>query len=175
MIRIIIVGYMAAGKTTLGRQLAKEMSLSFYDLDVYIENRMHKTISQLFIERGEQGFREIEQKMLHEVAEFEDVVISCGGGTPCFFDNMEYINQQGESIYLKASPRTIIEHMGLNTKNRPLMQGKAEEESLAFVEQHLAEREPHYAKAQKTLNIDLLNSYEKIKTAVEQLKILIHS
>ena len=92
MRRIIIIGYMGAGKTTVGRALAKETGMQFYDLDWYIEGRMHKTVSQLFAERGEESFRRIEHNMLHEAAEFEDVIISCGGGTPCFFDNMEYMN-----------------------------------------------------------------------------------
>ena len=87
---------MGAGKTTVGKALSKELNIPFYDLDWYIETRMHKTVKQLFDERGEDGFRIIERNMLHEVAEFENVIISCGGGTPCFFDNMDYLNQQGD-------------------------------------------------------------------------------
>ena len=104
MTRIILIGYMGAGKTTVGKALAKDLGLMFYDLDWYIESRMHKTVAQIFKESGEEGFRRIERNMLHEVAEFEDVVISCGGGTPCFFDNMEYMNSQGQTLYLQASP-----------------------------------------------------------------------
>ena len=85
MTRIFLIGYMGAGKTTLGKAFAREMSLNFIDLDWFIEERFHKTVQQLFLERGEDGFRELERKMLHEVAEFEDVVVSTGGGTPCFF------------------------------------------------------------------------------------------
>ena len=84
MTRIFLIGYMGAGKTTLGKAFAREMSLNFIDLDWFIEERFHKTVQQLFLERGEDGFRELERKMLHEVAEFEDVVVSTGGGTPCF-------------------------------------------------------------------------------------------
>ena len=92
MVRIILIGYMGAGKTTIGKALAKELNVQFYDLDWYITSRMRKTVAQIFDERGEEGFREIEKNMLHEVAEFEDVIISCGGGTPCFFDNIDYMN-----------------------------------------------------------------------------------
>ena len=91
MIRIFLIGYMGAGKTTLGKAFAREMGLTFVDLDWYIEERFHKTIRQLFTEMGEDGFRELEKRMLHEVADFENVVISTGGGTPCFFDNMEFM------------------------------------------------------------------------------------
>ena len=92
MKRVFLVGYMGAGKTTVGKELAKLAGLSFIDLDYYIEGRYHKAVSQIFAERGEEAFREIERNMLHEVAEFEDVLISTGGGAPCFFDNMEFMN-----------------------------------------------------------------------------------
>ena len=119
MKRIILIGYMGAGKTTLGKALSKELSIPFYDLDWYIETRMHKTVPQIFEERGEEGFRKIENAMLHEVAEFENVVISCGGGTPCFYDNMEYINQQGDSVYLKATPEVLLRHLKMGKTERP--------------------------------------------------------
>ena len=95
MRRIIFIGYMGAGKTTIGKALSNATGMAFYDLDWYIESRMHKSVKELFDENGETGFRKIEHNMLHEVAEFEDVIISCGGGTPCFFDNIDYMNQQG--------------------------------------------------------------------------------
>ena len=80
MIRIILIGYMGAGKTTIGKTLAKQLGVTFYDLDWYIETRMRKKVKQIFDERGEEGFRIIEKNMLHEAAEFENVVIACGGG-----------------------------------------------------------------------------------------------
>ena len=107
--RIIFIGYMGAGKTTIGRQLALSLGQTFYDLDWYIESRMRRTAKQLFDERGEEGFRKVEHNMLHEVAEFEDVVISCGGGAPCFYDNMDYLNRQGATVYLKAEPDVLYD------------------------------------------------------------------
>ena len=111
MVRIIIVGFMGSGKTTVGKALSKELGIPFYDLDWYIESRMHKTVPQIFTERGEDGFRLVEHNMLHEVAEFEDVILSCGGGTPCFFNNMDYLNEQGITVYLKASPEVLYGHL----------------------------------------------------------------
>ena len=120
MRRIIIIGYMGAGKTTVGKALSKELNIPFYDLDWYIESRMRKTVPQIFAERGEEGFRKIEHNMLHEVAEFENVIISCGGGTPCFYDNMEYMNAQGDTVYLKASPEVLYGHLKIGkTERRP--------------------------------------------------------
>ena len=97
---------MGAGKTTLGWALSKILGFRFYDLDWYIETRMRKTIAQIFEERGEDGFRVIERNMLHEVAEFENVIIASGGGTPCVFDNMDCLTQQGLSVYSTASTLT---------------------------------------------------------------------
>ena len=147
MTRIILIGYMGAGKTTIGKALSKELGIIFYDLDWYIESRMRKTVSEIFAERGEEGFRQIEYNMLHEVAEFEDVIISCGGGTPCFFDNMDYLNQ--------------------------LLKGKSKEELLKFIKEQLEKREPFYTKAHYTLDVSLMDNYDKIKISVEKIKELL--
>ena len=161
---------MGAGKTTVGKALAKELGMQFYDLDWYIEGRMRKTVPQLFAERGEDGFREIERRLLHEAAEFEDVVLSCGGGTPCFFDNMKYMNSQGDTVYLKASPEVLCAHLKMGKTRRPLLEGKDKDELLAFVTEQLARREDYYTKAKHVLNVDLLDNYEKIKVSVERLR-----
>lgn len=161
---------MGAGKTTVGKALAKETGLQFYDLDWYIEGRMRKTVPQLFAERGEDGFRRVESTMLHEAAEFEDVVLSCGGGTPCFFDNMDYMNAQGDTVYLKASPEVLCAHLRMGKTRRPLLEGKTPEELLGFVTEQLARREQYYLKAKHVLDVNLLDNYEKIKVSVERLR-----
>lgn len=174
MTRILIIGYMGAGKTTLGKVLAKDLGLPFYDLDWYIESRMMKTVPQLFAERGEEGFRKVEHNMLHEVAEFEDVVISCGGGTPCFYDNMEYMNAQGDTVYLKASPEVLYAHLQMGKVERPLLKNKTREEMQAFIQEQLAEREKYYTKVRHIFNVDLLDSYDKIQTSVTNLRKLLN-
>lgn len=170
MTRIILLGYMGAGKTTIGRALAKDLALPFYDLDWYIESRMRRTVKQIFDERGEEGFRKVEQAMLHEAAEFEDVVISCGGGTPCFFDNMDYMNLQGETIYLKASPEVLYGHLKMGKTVRPLLLNKTPEEVQVFIREQLEKREPFYSKAKHVINVDLLESYEKIAITVDLIR-----
>ena len=164
---------MGAGKTTVGKQLAKDLGLPFYDLDWYIESRMRKKISEIFAERGEEGFRQIEHNMLHEVAEFEDVIISCGGGTPCFFDNMDYLNQQGDVVYLKATPETLYKHLMMAKVERPLLKGKSPEELIAYITEHLQERAPFYEKARHTLDVNVLDNYDKIAVSVERIKSLL--
>ncbi|MDD5860969.1 MAG: shikimate kinase [Prevotella sp.] len=173
MKRIIIIGYMGAGKTTVGRALAKDLGLEFYDLDWYIENRMRKTVKELFDERGEEGFRKIEHNLLHEVAEFENVVLSCGGGTPCFFDNMDYMNQQGDTVYLKATPEVLYGHLKMGKTVRPLLLNKTSEEVQTFVREQLRQREPYYSKAKYTLDVCLMDNYDKIKISVEKLEELL--
>ena len=93
---------MGCGKSTIGKRLAQKLSLSFIDLDAHIQNNYRKTIADLFDEKGEEAFRRIEQQALMEVADFEDVLVSTGGGAPCFFDNMEVMNRAGVTVYFIA-------------------------------------------------------------------------
>lgn len=170
MTRIILIGYMGAGKTTIGKVLARETGLQFFDLDWYIEDRFHAKIPQIFEDKGEDGFREIERRMLHELAEFEDVVISCGGGTPCFFDNIEYMNMQAETFYLKAEPHVLQAHLKMGKSVRPLIQGKSPEELDAFIKESLAARELFYSKAKHTIEIDVIERREQILHYAKMMK-----
>ena len=173
MKRIVLIGYMGSGKTTVGKALAKEIGLPFYDLDWYIESRMRKKVSQIFAERGEEGFRVIERNMLHEVAEFEDVVISCGGGTPCFFDNMDYLNSQAQVVYLRCVPEVLHKHLLMGKGDRPLLKGKTPEELISYISEQVTYREQFYTKARYTLDVSLMDNYEKIKITIEKLKELL--
>ena len=159
--RIILIGYMGAGKTTVGKALAAE-------------SRMRKTVAQLFAELGEEGFRRIERNMLHEVAEFEGVLISCGGGTPCFYDNMQYINQQGLTLYLKASPEVLYKHLKMGKSVRPLLLNKTPEEVQRFISEQLKAREQFYTRAQFTLDVNLMDNFDKIKISVAQARQLLN-
>jgi shikimate kinase len=170
MTRIILIGFMGSGKTTLGRALAKDLGIEFIDLDNYIELRRCKSINNIFAEMGEEGFRTIERNLLHEVCEFENVIISAGGGTPCFFDNIDYMNQQGETFFLKAEPDVIQAHLMMGKTQRPLIQGKSPEELNAFIKKSLKEREPFYAKAKHTINIELIERNSQILHYVNVIK-----
>lgn len=161
---------MGSGKTTVGKALSGETGIPFYDLDWYIESRMRKTIKQLFDERGEEGFRKIERYMLHEVAEFDNVIISCGGGTPCFFDNMEYMNGQGDTIYLKATPEILYGHLKIGKTVRPLLLDKTSDEVQTFIREQIVEREPFYAKAKHVINVSLMDNYEKISISINKIR-----
>ncbi len=166
MKRILLVGFMAAGKTTLGKALAKEMGLQFIDLDHYIENRYRCTVSQLFVQRGEEAFRQIERNMLHEVAEFEDVVIATGGGTPCFFDNMDYMNTQGVTVFLDASVDVIYTRLTIARVQRPLVAGKSAEELRTYIAEMLGRRMPYYSRATHTFCADRLENAAQVSDSV---------
>lgn len=169
MKRIFLIGYMGAGKTTIGRELAKELNLDFIDLDHFIQARFLKTVNQLFQDAGEAEFRSIEKKMLREVGEFENVIISAGGGTPCFFDNMEYMNQSGTTIYLKASADILSARLNMNKDKRPLIKDKNEKELNSFVVDSLCQREPFYSQATVVFETGTVETKEDIDQLVQQL------
>ena len=170
MIRIILIGFMGAGKTTVGKALAAELGVSFYDLDWYITMRYHKSVPEIFAERGEEGFRDLERRMLHEVAEFEDVVVSCGGGTPCFFDNMDYMNSLADTVYLKAEPAVLAMHLKMGKGKRPLLEGKSPEELEDYVRDMVSQREAFYNKAKYALDVSLLDNFTKIQESVALIR-----
>ncbi len=170
MTRIFLIGYMGAGKTTLGKAFARELGLTFIDLDWYIEERFHKTVRQLFTERGEDGFRELERRMLHEVGEFEDVVISTGGGTPCFFDNIDYMNAMGDTVFLDVSIEVLFRRLKVAKQQRPLLADKNDEELMAFICEALQKRLPHYTRAKHLFSADQLEDRWQIKASVDKLK-----
>ena len=153
MTNVFLIGYMGSGKTTIGKLLAARLGYSFVDMDTHIEEKQFKTVSQIFAELGEAEFRLLEQKCLHEVAEFENVVISTGGGAPCFFDNMEYMNSHGVTIYLKLTPTELVVRLEASHGNkRPLLAGRKGDELRQFIADGLAKREPFYSQAAFSLS-----------------------
>ena len=173
MIRLFLIGYMGSGKTTLGKAYAQAAGLSFIDLDWYIEERYHKTISKIFAEKGEQGFREVERKMLHEVGDFEDVVIACGGGTPCFFDNMDFMNAAGCTVFLNASCPALFRRLRIAKAKRPLLADKSDDEIMEVIQRGLDKRMDFYQKAKVVLDSDRLESHAQINGTIEELKRLL--
>ncbi len=150
--RFFIVGYMASGKTTLGKELAREKGIPFLDLDVLVEERAGCCISDIFINRGEEYFRELERVVLHDCCErMEDFVMATGGGTPCFFDNMDYMNEVGHTLFLNTSFSVLLERLRLQRVTRPLLAGLPDEELEDFIKKHLESRFPFYSKAKENI------------------------
>ena len=169
MKRIFLLGYMGAGKTTVGKLLAKRMNLSFIDLDFYIEGRYRKKISDLFTVHGEDGFRQIEQRMLKEVAEFEDVLVSTGGGTPCFFHNMDFMNQKGTTVYLKVSVNELASRLETCKQTRPVLKNRSGEDLKKFISDSLEGRRAFYEKAQIHFEAEQMMTEKDISVIVDDL------
>lgn len=165
--RIYLIGYMGSGKTTLGQQLASSLGFSFIDLDKFIEERNYKTVPQLFSEFGEEVFRQRERKALEEVSDFNDVVVSTGGGAPCFFDNMELMNRTGITLFLDIDFPTLVERLLKSKTDRPLIRGKSQEELTVLIHEMMQKRLPFYEQAQLRISQsdnlleDILNGIRK--------------
>ena len=170
MQRIFLIGYMGAGKTTLGRLLAQRMHLDFIDLDHFIEARYRKKITDLFTEKGEEGFRRLEQIVLTEVSSFENVIVSTGGGTPCFANNMQVMLQSGIVIYLKASAKSLFSRLVIAKSQRPLLSKLTDTALLDFIAENLAIRNPYYSQAHLTFNAEKLDNSQQVYAAVDLLQ-----
>jgi shikimate kinase len=173
MVRVFLMGFMGAGKTTLGKALARHLGVSFIDLDQYIEARFMKSVSQIFALKGEQGFREIESRMLREVGEFDDVIVSCGGSTPLIGDNMDFMLQHGKTVYLKCDNDTLLRRLKVARAQRPLIASKTDEELASFIESETKRREPGYLRAEYICPGDRLESRDQISETIEYLEKLL--
>ena len=148
--KYFIVGYMASGKSTFGKELAKDKGLPFLDLDESVEFREGRSISVIFAKEGEEYFRKREREILHEICnEADEFVLATGGGTPCFFDNMDYMNQAGTTVFLNTSPLVIVDRLKRQRADRPLLAMYSDDELEFFVREHLESRLSFYLKAKE--------------------------
>ena len=145
---MFLLGYMGSGKSTLGFPLARRMRLRFVDLDCHIEENEGRSVAEIFASDGEQSFRELEHRYLKEyIAANDNFVMSTGGGTPCFYDNMEMMNAAGRTVYLKLDPGMLASRLSNSKTVRPLVADKSEDELMEYIEKTLAVREEYYNKA----------------------------
>lgn len=166
---VYCIGYMGAGKSTLGKKLAASLSYQFLDLDTYIEKTSGRKISYLFSQGMEELFRKLERVALIYTATKTNMVISTGGGTPCFFDNIDMINRNGVSIYFELDAKSLAQRLEMAKVKRPLLKDKTSEELEAFVSQHLAEREAIYKQAHIEENVLNFNA-ARMKDLTDRLK-----
>jgi shikimate kinase len=157
MTKIFFVGYMAAGKSSVGKELAANLKLKFIDLDHFVENEMGMSIPEIFSSKGENAFRAAENNALKKLIQTNDFVIACGGGTPCYYNNMELMNNNGITVYLKHSSETLFERLKSNKTERPIIANKKDEELLQFIKRQLEKREAFYHQALYTIKDKKLN------------------
>lgn len=166
---IFLIGYMASGKTTLGHALAEATGLRFVDLDQYIEENAGRTITQIFQDKGEAHFRQLETLSLEQLtaAGDDDLIIACGGGTPCFGDNMAMMNSHGTSVWLNAPTEVIVRRLIAERSSRPLVARLSDGGELeTYVAENLIRRTPHYSKATATFDSSRLESEAEIAESV---------
>jgi shikimate kinase len=152
--RIYLVGLMGSGKSYWGEKIAAHLGWLFTDLDVLITEGENMSIPDIFNRFGEEHFRMLERKYLSETKNLNKAVVAAGGGTPCFFDNLEVMNRLGESFYLKVKPETAAERLRHQTAWRPLLKGKSSSEIVLFLSLQLKEREPFYLQAHHVIDAD---------------------
>lgn len=152
--KIVLMGYMASGKSTVGKLLARQLGFGFIDLDEYIEAQEKKSIKAIFSEKGEIYFRKLEHQMLSKVLDEEgNVVLSTGGGTPCYGNNMQTILEHSDhSFYLQLSIPELVDRIVAEKEQRPLVKNIADADLPEFVGKHLFERIPYYSLAKHVVD-----------------------
>lgn len=146
--KIFLLGYMGSGKSYWGRKLSESLSLPLFDLDAEIEKSTGSKIKDIFAEKGEPFFRKLEQKHLLNISKNKTFVLSCGGGTPCFFDNMDFMNKNGMTVWLNAPVPVMVDRLKRKKGKRPLLNGLTDEQLTDFVTEKLEERRPFYEQSQ---------------------------
>ena len=150
--KYFLVGYMACGKSRYGKEMAQRLGIRFIELDSYIVDRERYSIPEIFAARGEVRFRQLETRYLHEVCElYENFVLATGGGTPCYNDNMEYMNERGITIFLNTDLEIITNRLQHDRQKRPLIHGLNRDEIRAYVMAHFKQRESFYQLAQQII------------------------
>ncbi|NOX45802.1 MAG: AAA family ATPase [Chlorobi bacterium] len=163
---IYLIGYMGSGKTTIGKILAKKLGYGFIDLDDMIERKYKIDVSGIFRKYDEKSFRKIEHDSLLSTFLSSDTVIATGGGTPCFFDNMELMNKNGTTVYIEMGILSLFQRISASRRPRPLVEGKSPDELKRYIQVHLKKRLPYYSQALITIKGEDFNPgalIEKIK------------
>jgi len=162
--RIFIIGYMGAGKSTVGKKLANKLDVTFVDLDDAFEAKYRYSIPSFFDHFGEEKYREFENECLKEIiTDHEKAVISTGGGTACFNDNISLMNDEGTTVYIKMHPKSLAERLNRARRLRPVVRDIQNDDMQKFVEEQLLERSPYYEQAMITIKGESIDIEELMK------------
>jgi shikimate kinase len=154
--RFFLTGFMGSGKNYWGELWSEKTGLEFLDIDKIIEAEQDKTIAEIFAEKGEEYFRNLETDVLKRFSNKHNVIVATGGGTPCFNDNISWMNENGTCIYLQSSPERIYTRLINEREKRPLIKNLQEQELLFYITEKIKEREPYYNQAEIILEVDNL-------------------
>lgn len=166
--RIFLIGFMGSGKTHWGKQLAAQMKIPFYDLDEVISIKENKTISELFAVAGEEAFRVREKEVLEAlIDENASMVLSCGGGTPCFFNNIERMKKYGVVVWLNTHVEILLQRLSKEKSSRPLIKNVSDDELRTYIVRKLNERRMYYEQADIVIdNENSISMNEFIQTVL---------
>ena len=169
--RLYLIGYLGCGKSTIGRTIARVSSLRFVDTDTEVERAEGATVADIITHQGDDYFRAAERNALMATVDADNVVVSTGGGLPMWGDNMEIIKGSGVSVYLRRTPANIISRLSpYGRQKRPKFRGLNDEQLLAFMTTHMAEREPIYSTADFVIDCDTMSDSAIIDTILRRLK-----
>jgi len=164
--KVFLIGFMGSGKTHWGRLLSQKLGILFFDLDEQITEHAEKSIVDIFAEEGEEHFRLREQDVLHIITESHDgFVMACGGGTPCYFNNIEYMNQEGTTVWINTPLNTLFTRLILEKEKRPLIKSLSDDQLRSFISRKFADRKIYYEQADVTVDeepVELEHLIEKI-------------
>lgn len=150
--KIFLIGFMGCGKSTLGKKLASKLGYDFIDLDHQIEKETGSSITDYFAAHGEEAFRLLESKTLKTFDYPANVIVATGGGAPCYFDNMDWINDNGTSVYIEMTPLALAKRLESGKEKRPLLKDMDEAQLVTFIEERLQARDPFYSRAKLRVN-----------------------
>lgn len=169
---ISLLGYMGSGKSHISKNLSQKINFKLIDLDQQISDEHQQTIPEIFEKKGEIYFRKEEKKILEELLNSdENLILSLGGGTPVYYDNMNIINQKSKSIFLRASVNTLTNRVLLQKSTRPLIAKLEDSDIPEFIAKHLFERNPFYSQAHFTIDTDSKNAVEISDEIMKKLEI----
>lgn len=167
---ISLIGYMGSGKTTTGKDLAKAIGYEFVDLDEFIEQKYQTKIPEIFAAEGELGFRKKEREALHEILTNTNIVLSLGGGTPVYYNNMEEITKNSVSFFIRVQLPQLVKRLENKKETRPLIAHLTNDELTEFVAKHLFERNQYYEKAKYTINVSSQSTLQVLDQIMNHLK-----
>jgi shikimate kinase len=164
--KIFLIGFMGSGKTHWGRLLSEKLGIPFFDLDEQATSHAGKSIPEIFASEGEEHFRMLEKEVLHIITESHDsFVMACGGGSPCYFNNIEYMNQSGTTVWINTATDTLFDRLVKEKDQRPLIKDLSEEQLQSFIARKFADRKIYYEQAAIKINeepVQLDSLIEKI-------------
>lgn len=163
---IFLIGFMGSGKTTLGKAVANATGLRFVDLDEMIERQQGMSVCEIFDIKGEREFRRLESDTLAQISGSEDMIVACGGGTPCYGDNMAVMLASGTTVWLNASVERLVTRLAVAREQRPLLARLDDEALREFVIARLTEREPFYSRAEIEIDSSFLDTVAELEDSV---------